>query len=126
MGFATIEEALEELRAGHLIMCIDDPDRENEGDLICAAQFATTANVNFRAVHAGISAEERGLTCRRCAAPTPSRRSSAAPAMCSPWWPGGAGCWPATATPRPRWICAATRGWPSAVCAVRSCGTTAP
>ena len=113
MGFATIEEALEELRAGHLIMCIDDPDRENEGDLICAAQFATTENVNFMAVHAkglictpmseavatrlgleqmvkvntdnhqtaftvsidhvdtttGISAEERGFTCRRCAAP---------------------------------------------------------
>ena len=41
MGFATIEEALEELRAGHLIMCIDDPDREIEGALICAAQFAT-------------------------------------------------------------------------------------
>ena len=57
MGFATIEEALEELRAGHLIMCIDDPDRENEGDLICAAQFATTENVNFMAVHA------KGLIC---------------------------------------------------------------
>ena len=40
--FCTVEEALEELRAGHLIITIDDPDRENEGDLICAAQFATT------------------------------------------------------------------------------------
>ena len=37
--FNTVEEALEELRAGHLILTIDDPDRENEGDLICAAQF---------------------------------------------------------------------------------------
>ena len=43
--FCTVEEALEELRAGHLIITIDDPDRENEGDLICAAQFATTENV---------------------------------------------------------------------------------
>ena len=47
--FNTVEEALEELRAGHLILTIDDPDRENEGDLICAAQFATTENVNFMA-----------------------------------------------------------------------------
>ena len=109
--FNTVEEALEELRAGHLILTIDDPDRENEGDLICAAQFATTENVNFMATHAkglictpmseqvalrlgleqmvkvntdnhhtaftvsidhvdtttGISAEERGFTCRKCA-----------------------------------------------------------
>ena len=36
-NFATIEQALDELRAGRLIMAIDDPDRENEGDLICAA-----------------------------------------------------------------------------------------
>ena len=45
-NYSTIEQALEELRAGHLIMVIDDPDRENEGDLICAGQFATTENVN--------------------------------------------------------------------------------
>ncbi len=55
--FNTIEEALEELKAGKLIICTDDPDRENEGDLICAAQFATTENVNFMARHA------RGLIC---------------------------------------------------------------
>ena len=55
--YSTIEEALEELRAGHLIMVIDDPDRENEGDLICAAQFATTENVNFMAK------EAKGLIC---------------------------------------------------------------
>ena len=110
-NFATIEQALDELRAGRLIMAIADPDRENEGDLICAAEFATTENVNFMATHAkglictpmsaeiaarlgfeqmvkvntdnhhtaftvsvdhvdtstGISAEERGLTCRACA-----------------------------------------------------------
>ena len=112
-NYSTIEQALEELRAGHLIMVIDDPDRENEGDLICAAQFATTQNVNFMAAKAkglictpmseqvakhlgleqmvkvntdnhhtaftvsidhvdtttGISAEERGLTCRKCVDP---------------------------------------------------------
>lgn len=111
LNYSSIEEALDELRNGRLIMVIDDPDRENEGDLICAAQFATTENVNFMAVHAkglictpmsaavaerlgleqmvkvntdnhstaftvsidhvdtttGISAEERGFTCRMCA-----------------------------------------------------------
>ena len=110
----TVEEALEELRSGRLIITIDDPDRENEGDLICAARFATTENVNFMAVHAkglictpmseevaarlgleqmvkvntdnhctaftvsidhvdtttGISAEERGYTCRKCVDPS--------------------------------------------------------
>ncbi|MCI7125606.1 MAG: bifunctional 3,4-dihydroxy-2-butanone-4-phosphate synthase/GTP cyclohydrolase II [Agathobaculum sp.] len=109
--YSTIEQALEALRAGRIILTIDDPDRENEGDMICAAQFATTENVNFMAKYAkglictpmseqiarrlgleqmvkvntdnhgtaftisidhvdtttGISAEERGLTCRKCA-----------------------------------------------------------
>ena len=41
-GFNTIPEALEALRQGKIIMCTDDPERENEGDFICAAQFATT------------------------------------------------------------------------------------
>ena len=112
--YCTVEEALEELRAGRIIISIDDPDRENEGDMICAAQFATTENVNFMATHAkglictpmseevaarlgleqmvkvntdnhctactvsidhvdtttGISAEERGYTCRKCADPS--------------------------------------------------------
>ncbi len=53
----TVEEAIQELQAGHLIIVVDDPDRENEGDLICAAQAATTANVNFMATHA------KGLIC---------------------------------------------------------------
>ena len=111
--YNTIPEAIEALRAGKLIMCTDDPERENEGDLICAAQFATTENVNFMATHAkglictpmsaeiagrlnfpqmvsentdnhhtaftvsidhvdtttGISAKERGYTCRACCDP---------------------------------------------------------
>lgn len=56
-GFNTIEEALEDLRKGKLILVTDDEDRENEGDLICAAEFATTENVNFMATHA------KGLIC---------------------------------------------------------------
>ena len=111
--YNTIPEALEALRQGRLILCTDDPDRENEGDLICAAQFATTENVNFMAKYGkglictpmsetiaarlelpqmvsentdnhstaftvsvdhketttGISAVERGFTCRACADP---------------------------------------------------------
>ena len=111
--YHTIEEALEALRQGKMILVTDDPDRENEGDLICAAEFATTENVNFMATHGkglicmpmseelgrklmlpqmvtentdnhctaftvsidhvdtttGISAEERGLTARKCVDP---------------------------------------------------------
>ena len=110
MSTNSIPQALDALRAGKLILVIDDPDRENEGDLICAAQFATTENVNFMASYAkglicmpmseayidklglhqmvaqntdnhctaftesidhistttGISAEERGITARKC------------------------------------------------------------
>ena len=112
-NFCTVEQALEDLRSGKIIIVIDDPDRENEGDMICAAQFATTENVNFMAVHGrglictpmsqevadrlgleqmvkvntdnhctaftvsidhvdtttGISAQERGYTCRKCTEP---------------------------------------------------------
>ena len=50
-AFNTIEEALEALKAGRMILAADDPDRENEGDLICAAQYADTAVLNFMAVH---------------------------------------------------------------------------
>lgn len=111
--YNTISEALEALRNGKVILCTDDPDRENEGDMICAARFATTENVNLMATRGkglictpmsyelahklnlpqmveentdnhctaftvsidhkdtttGISAEERGLTCRACADP---------------------------------------------------------
>lgn len=108
--FAKVEEALEDLKQGKIILVTDDEDRENEGDFICAAEFATTENVNFMASCAkglicmpmseelcrklklsqmvaettdnhetaftvsvdyvgcttGISAEERGLTARKC------------------------------------------------------------
>lgn len=55
--FATIPQALEDLRNGRIIICTDDPDRENEGDLICAGQFATTENINF------IASRAKGLIC---------------------------------------------------------------
>ena len=55
--YNTIPEALEDLRAGKIILATDDPDRENEGDMICAAQFATRENINFMACHA------KGLIC---------------------------------------------------------------
>ena len=45
--YNTIEEALEDLKKGKIIIVTDDEDRENEGDLICAAEFATTENINF-------------------------------------------------------------------------------
>ncbi len=108
--FHTIEEALEDLRNGKIILVTDDEDRENEGDFICAAEYATTENINFMAMHGkglicmpmsrayceklklpqmvcdntdnhgtaftvsidhistttGISAEERGITARKC------------------------------------------------------------
>lgn len=55
--FNTIEEALEALRAGKIILVTDDPDRENEGDFICAAEFATGENINLMASRA------KGLIC---------------------------------------------------------------
>lgn len=55
--FNTVEEALDDLRNGRIILVTDDQDRENEGDFICAAEFATTENINFMAVHG------KGLIC---------------------------------------------------------------
>ena len=55
--YNTIEEALSELRAGRMILVTDDPDRENEGDLICAGEFATPENMNFMATYG------KGLIC---------------------------------------------------------------
>lgn len=55
--FNTIEEAIDDLRQGKIILVTDDEDRENEGDFICGAEFATTENVNFMAMHG------KGLIC---------------------------------------------------------------
>jgi 3,4-dihydroxy 2-butanone 4-phosphate synthase / GTP cyclohydrolase II len=56
-AFATIEEAIEDIRAGKFVVVVDAADRENEGDLTIAAQFATPEAINFMATHA------RGLVC---------------------------------------------------------------
>jgi 3,4-dihydroxy 2-butanone 4-phosphate synthase/GTP cyclohydrolase II len=55
--FATVEAAIEEIREGRMVIVVDDEDRENEGDLTIAAQFATPEAINFMATHA------RGLIC---------------------------------------------------------------
>ena len=57
MSFDTIEQAIADLRNGKLVVVADDADRENEGDLICAAQHATPDLVNFMILHG------RGLLC---------------------------------------------------------------
>src|SRR5580692_10121348 len=55
--FASIETAIEELKAGRMVVIVDDDDRENEGDLAMAAEMITPEAVNFMATHA------RGLIC---------------------------------------------------------------
>ena len=55
--FHSVEQAVEDLKQGKIILVTDDPDRENEGDLICAAQFATRENINFMATYG------KGLIC---------------------------------------------------------------
>ena len=57
LTLSTIEEALEELQLGRIIVVIDDPERENEGDLVCAARYATPENINFMATYG------KGLIC---------------------------------------------------------------
>ena len=62
---ATVEEAVEEIRNGRMVIVTDDEDRENEGDIVIAAQFCTPDLVNFMATHA------RGLIC----VPLPEERA---------------------------------------------------
>src|SRR6476469_6269230 len=57
MPFATIDEAVADIRDGKMIIIVDDEDRENEGDLVCAAEKVTPEIINFMAVHG------RGLIC---------------------------------------------------------------
>ena len=57
MELNSIEEVLVDLAAGKVVVMLDNEDRENEGDVICASEFATTENVNFMAKYA------RGLIC---------------------------------------------------------------
>ncbi len=57
MALCTIEEAIEDIRQGKMVIMVDDEDRENEGDLVCAAEAVTPAMINFMATHG------RGLIC---------------------------------------------------------------
>lgn len=56
-AFNTVDEAIEDLKKGKIILVTDDVERENEGDFICAAEFATTENINFMATYG------KGLIC---------------------------------------------------------------
>ena len=62
MPFSGIEEAVRELKDGHLIIVVDDEERENEGDLVCSAQMVTPETINFMSKHG------RGLICMPCVA----------------------------------------------------------
>src|SRR5660398_34530 len=64
VDFASVEEAIEDIKSGRMVVVVDDEDRENEGDLTMAAQFATPEAINFMAKHG------RGLI---CLALTPTR-----------------------------------------------------
>jgi 3,4-dihydroxy 2-butanone 4-phosphate synthase/GTP cyclohydrolase II len=66
-GFDTIEDALESFRSGKILIVVDDDDRENEGDFVCAADFVTPEIINFLATHG------RGIIC----APLTSERAKA-------------------------------------------------
>jgi 3,4-dihydroxy 2-butanone 4-phosphate synthase/GTP cyclohydrolase II len=57
MKFSTVEDILKDIRAGKMVVVMDDEDRENEGDLVMAAQFATPEKINFMALHG------RGILC---------------------------------------------------------------
>src|SRR5215212_8112697 len=57
--FATVEEAVDDIRAGRFVIVVDDPDRENEGDLVIAAQFATPEAIHARGLICLCLTEER-------------------------------------------------------------------
>src|SRR4051794_18196673 len=62
-GFCTVEEALEELRRGRLIVLVDDEHRENEGDLVAVAETVTPETINFMLTHG------QGILCLAMSAP---------------------------------------------------------
>jgi 3,4-dihydroxy-2-butanone 4-phosphate synthase len=75
MALATVPEIVAELKAGRMVVLVDEEDRENEGDLVVAAQFVTPETINFMAKNA------RGLVCLT------SRKSTAGDWGWGPWWP---------------------------------------
>src|SRR5207253_1471459 len=81
-SFATVDEAIEEIRAGRMLVVVDDEDRENEGDLVMAADRVTAEQVNLMPKH----------RCARCRAACCGARGIPRPPST---WPG----WPAVALP---------------------------
>jgi len=74
MQFASIEDAAAEIREGRMIIVVDDEDRENEGDLVCAAEKITPDIVNFMAMHArGLISRVRSGRSRRHSASSSTR-----------------------------------------------------
>ena len=75
MSVSSIEEAIQDIKAGKMVILVDDEDRENEGDLTLAAEAATPENINFMAKYG------RGLARLVAVHRRPPRRLSAAAAM---------------------------------------------
>ena len=124
--FNTIEEAIAAIKAGKMVLVTDDEDRENEGDLIMAAQFCTGESINFMAK------EARGLICMPADAEIMDKlqfsamvshntdnHETAFSVSIEPWISGGramcsrcaavkAGCWCGPGTRKPPRTCA---GW---------------
>jgi hypothetical protein len=65
MNFAPIPDILEDIRLGRMVVIVDDEDRENEGDLIMAAELVKASDINFMVTHG------RGLVCLPLTAPAP-------------------------------------------------------
>ena len=90
MALNTIDELIEDIRQGKMVILMDDEDRENEGDLIMAAECVRTEDINFMVKHA------RGLVCMPM-----TRERCERPSQAVPWLAPGTPRRPAT------W-----RGWP--------------
>ena len=117
--FATIEEAVADLREGRMVLVVDDADRENEGDFIMAAESATPEDINFMVTHG------RGIVRRSPRAPVRSivpsppdpsptlrsnRRTTRSPGTSSRSGRRRVGCSAAPAIPRPPWTWRPSRG----------------
>ena len=77
MALISVEEAIQDLRDGKLVILVDDEDRENEGDLIIAAEKVTPGAINFMATYPGMAGRRRCRSVRRpirADHPAPSRR----------------------------------------------------
>jgi 3,4-dihydroxy-2-butanone 4-phosphate synthase len=132
MIFGTIPQAIADIRAGKLVVVADDEDRENEGDLICAAQLVTPARINFmlkakgmiclaltgeRVDQLGLPAQgdentdafRTAFTVRSRWIPRPCGTISDAPGTCTHFARATAACSSASGTPKRPWISRVSR-----------------